>query len=131
MLFSDRACTRLTLLGNTELWVLNGASKLLSLWLRRLDGPFNPLSSVFLNRVVWYRLYLYIRIDLQVLRAKFCFISPNRNWLNRALKLLQCWNTAHYTPNPNMPQLKSPPFFHFFSFSSHLSLLFFVILCSI
>ena len=24
-----------------------------------LDGPFNSLSSVFLNRVVWYRLYLY------------------------------------------------------------------------
>ena len=39
--------------------MLNGPSKRLSLPLRRLDGPFNTRSSVFPNRVVWYRLYLY------------------------------------------------------------------------
>ena len=50
--------------------MLNGPSKRLSLRLRRLDGPFNPLSSVFPNRVVWYRLYLY-NVELHC-HEKYC-----------------------------------------------------------
>ena len=42
---SDRACTRLTLLGNTEL--------------RGLDGPFNTRALYFPTESVWYRPYLY------------------------------------------------------------------------
>ena len=55
----NRACTRLTFRKYRASGVVNGPSKHLSLRLRCVGGPSNPLSSVFPNRVVWYRLYLY------------------------------------------------------------------------
>ena len=42
-----------------EIRMLNGPSKLLSLRLWHLDGPFNLLGSVFPYIVLWYRPYLY------------------------------------------------------------------------